>query len=112
MNTLDRRGLFLVACLTLAPLVGGCWKHSEITAQKEDRSFLKLQGDLAGVSLRLDGGEPIALLDEDGEAAESGTLWEVLPGRHLVELVRGGRSILRRDLYVGPGQPLEVAVPR
>jgi len=81
-------------------------------AQEEGRSHLRLIGNLEGVSLSLDGGQAIDLLGDNAQIAESGTLWEVLPGRHLVELFRDGRSILRRDLYVGRGQALELAVPR
>jgi len=114
MKFLDR-GTALVclfACVALGTaLPAGCWKQSEISKLEENKAYLRFVGNAEGVELALDGGGLLKLVDSAGKVIEDGTLWEILPGRHLVELHRGGAQILRRDLYVGRGQTLDIAVP-
>lgn len=104
--------LGLLACLALgAALPAGCWQQSEISRLDENKAYLRFVGGVAGVELALDGGGRLKLVDSAGQAVKEGTLWEVQPGRHVVELYRDGAQILRRDLYVARGQTLDVAVP-
>ena len=112
MSTLNRRPCLLALAVLVSSLLVSCWSQTSVHVQEEGLSYLRLKGDLAAVVLTLDGGEGLPLLNSEGETAASNTLWEVLPGRHLVELHRAGERILRRDLFVGQGQVLEVAVPR
>jgi hypothetical protein len=112
---LPGRGTALVctlACLALAAALPiGCWQQSQVSKLDENKSWLRFVGDIAGVELALDGGAHLKLLDSAGQVAPEGTPWEIQPGRHIVELFRGGARILHRDLYVARGQTLDVAVP-
>jgi len=104
--------LGLLACLALGTaLPAGCWQQSEISKLEENKAYLRFVGDAAGVELALDGGGHLKLVDSAGQVIKDGTLWEIQPGRHIVELYRGGAQIVRRDLYVGRGQTLDVALP-
>ena len=112
MKGLGRRACLLALAFMFSSLLLGCWKQSSLAVQEEGSSYLRLNGDLTNVVLVLDGGEGLPLLDSRGKTSASSTLWEVLPGRHLVELHRNSALVLRRDLFVGQGQVVEVSVPR
>jgi len=114
MKTVPRAGarFWILLCLVLgAALPAGCWQKSEMSTMEENKAYIRFVGDIAGVEFALDGGARLLLVDSSGAVAEDGTLWEVQPGRHVVELYRAGAQIVRRDLYVGRGQTLDVAVP-
>ena len=112
MRDVDRRRVILGCGVGLLPLLSACWRYSQTTVQEENESYLRLVGDLTGVSIALDGHGPQELRGSGGDVAEDSTLWKVLPGRHLVELHRGGEVILKRDIFVGRSQVIEIAVPR
>jgi len=112
MSVPNRGRVVLAFAVLISFALGGCWRHSQISTLEEARSYLRLIGDLEGVELSLDGSEAMELLGPHGKTAKNGTLWQVLPGRHLVELYRSEQRILRRDLYVGHDQVLDIAVPR
>lgn len=102
------RTLTLVAC---AGLLAGCWKKSEMVVQEEGKAFLRVMGDVSGVSVEFDGSGKLLALDTEAMREEDLVLLQVLPGRHRVELHRGGQRIVTRDLYFGLGQTVEIAVP-
>jgi hypothetical protein len=106
------RQLFSLVCLLgCAALVSGCWKKSEMVVQEEGKAFLRVMGNVSGVELELDESGTRKALDTEELLEEDIVLLQVLPGRHLVQLHRGGSVIVTRDLYFGLGQTVEIAVP-
>ncbi|HVS19775.1 MAG TPA: hypothetical protein VMT18_14315 [Planctomycetota bacterium] len=101
--------LLLLAC---AGLLAGCWKKSEMVVQEEGKAFLRVTGDVTGVELELDGSGTRRPLVPAGMDDDDLVLLQVLPGRHLVELYRGGQRLVARDLYFSLGQTVEIAAPR
>jgi hypothetical protein len=107
-----RETIALPGLLACAALLGGCWKKSEIVAQQEGKAFLRVMGNVSGVEMELDDSGTRKALDTEELLAEDVVLLQVLPGRHIVELYRGGERIVTRDLYFGHGQTIEIAVPQ
>lgn len=107
---MSTKHLALLLLVAISPFLAGCWRHSELARQEEGVSYLKFLGSTSGVELVLDGSERMEL-GGPVEGGKEGVLWTVLPGRHLVVLYRGDAAVLKRDLYAGPGQVLEIAVP-
>jgi hypothetical protein len=102
----------LLACLAIgAALPVSCWQQNQISKLDENLAYLRFVGSTAGVELSLDGAPRLKLVDSEGHVITEGTLWEIKPGRHMVELYRNGSQIVRRDLYVARGQTIDVDVP-
>lgn len=109
MTDATRRDFVRCSAALLLTALTGCWPQREMTVQEEDRAYLRFIGNRRGLELQLDGGGRQKLGTSESRGED--TLWQVQPGRHRVELYRGGERVLRRDVYVGLGQTLDLTIP-
>lgn len=93
---------FMTALLGLV-LLGGCgYKEGVVNADR--KAYLYFTGNVKEVSVSVDGGTPFSV--EEGRD----NLYTIAPGKHRVEVMRDGRVIVEREVYVGDGISKEIAV--
>lgn len=94
--------------LTLGLFLSGCQSHNSEVNTPAPRSYLSFLRYDDTVQVYVDGQLMPALgVDDDGKPV----LLEVTPGRHEVVVSRGGREVVRRTVFLGNGQNLEILIP-
>lgn len=93
-------------------VLGSCWRMNEVRSQADSTAYLQFIGDARGLELALDGEAPLALAAGGGSGSVEDVRWSLPSGRHLIELYRHGQVVLRRDLYIGPGETRIIEVPK
>jgi hypothetical protein len=104
MRTWSLRAGIAVAVL----LACGCFREVKDETMPDAVSYLTFQGSGAAVSLVVDGtsiAANVVLQPSDG------VRYQVTPGRHTIEVRRGGAVVVNRQIYVGEGETFAVSVP-
>lgn len=94
--------LFMTALLGLV-LLGGCG-YKEGVVNTTPKAYLFFTGDTDDITVSVDGGEAFTV--KEGRD----NLYTITPGKHHVEVKRGDRIVVERDLYIGDGISREIAV--
>lgn len=74
-------------------LIGGCTYNSGVI-QKDNVAYLKIAGNLNGISLQVDDGNINQLID-----ASEDTVYEISPGVHIITIRRNSEIVVKRKLY-------------
>ena len=104
-----RTGSFRASLVVAAALLAcGCYRQVKEETMVDAVSYLTFQGSGAAVTLVVDG-EPIAadVVLEPSDAVR----YQVTPGRHTIEVHRGGAVVVKRQIYIGEGETFAVSVP-
>lgn len=98
--------IFIVVAISLLSFAcsGG---YVEGVSQKTEKGFLKFVGNVAAVSVSIDGKDPIVLSEDE----DKDVVYEVKPGSHQIRAFRNNRIILDRVVYVDNSTTMEVSIP-
>jgi len=84
-------------------IMAGCgYKSGTATGARE--AFLYFTGDVEGVGVSVDDGQPFSV--KPGRDNQ----YRVAPGRHTVKVYKGDAIIVEREIYVGDGIAKEIGV--
>ena len=95
-------------CLLLVFLisfVSSC-AFREGTTQLANTAFLTFTGDANGLTLQVDEAAPIPM-----QSGNSGTLYEVAPGKRHVRIWNDTQIVVNRSIFVSLGHTFEIALP-
>ena len=93
-----RQLLSLIGALLLGVSLSlACTYPVQQVQQVEERPLIVVEGAPEGAHLLVDGIDAGLASSFSGEEAAL----RVLPGRHVVEVVHGGRSLYRKEVFVG-----------
>lgn len=84
-------------------LLSGCG-YKEGVATGEQESYLYFSGNTANVTVSIDNGEQFTV--KPGRDNQ----YRVKPGKHAVRVLRDGKLIVDREVYVGDGVAKEIGV--
>jgi len=105
-----RTALALSALVTLSVLVTACFGTRHEARQVDAVSVILFTGEPAGCTATL-------VRDRDGATVwsgreiSSGVRYRVTPGVYALTIKRGGRTVVRRQIFLGDQQDFEVRVP-
>ncbi|MEE2730792.1 MAG: hypothetical protein VYA55_08205 [Pseudomonadota bacterium] len=102
--------IFLVC---LFSLLAACGSFQSVT-QTEESTYLQLEGNPAGVQLKLDDTHQLDLERDTTSFDLNGkTITKIIiqPGRHRVTLTRNQQLLVDREFYVSEGNGFEVKIP-
>lgn len=80
--------------LSLIILISCSCAYNEGVIQKDNIAYLKLTGNLNEISLQIDDGKEIQLIDN-----LDNTVYEIQPGVHVITIRRNTEIIVQRKLY-------------
>lgn len=93
----------LVMATTLVLLISGCGSKEGVKSEAQ-KSFLYFSGKTQGVLVSIDKGEEFSV------KAGVNNQYGVRPGKRLVEILRDGKLILKREIYLGDGVAKEIEI--
>jgi len=96
---------YILSIITLVLLLGisGCG-YKEGVATAAQKSYIYFSGNTSSVEVSIDGGEKFDV--EEGQTNQYG----VKPGKHLVEVYKDGKLIIKRELFISDGVAKEIEV--
>ena len=96
---------YLLSIISLVLLLGisGCG-YKEGVATAAQKSYLYFSGNASDIQVSLDGGEKFSV--KAGQTSQYG----VTPGKHLVEVYRDGKIIIKREVFLSDGVAKEIEV--
>ena len=81
----------------------GCgYKEGTLTATQ--KSYLYFTGDVSNAVVSIDGGESFKVISGKNNQ------YSIKPGKHLVEVYRDGKIVVKRELYIGDDIAKEIEV--
>lgn len=84
--------------------------YQEGILQKDEVSYFRFTGDVAGAVVSIDSGETIYLgLDSQGKPAN--VIYKVAPGKHRVVVTKGNQVVVDRIVIVDNQNTREIQVP-
>ena len=103
---------FFVSVIVALVLLSGCSSQFQQATQVDDQAVIQFIGDLDGYSLSIND-QPIPLDNVESFSlnGETATQFSVGSGTHVVELRKGGQTLLKRKIYVSNGNVFEVRIP-
>ena len=93
----------LIIATTLVLLISGCGSKAGVKSEAQ-KSYLYFSGQTKGVVVSIDKGEGFSV------KAGQNNQYGVKPGKHLVEVSRDGKLIVKREIYLGDGIAKEIEV--
>ncbi|WP_133408044.1 hypothetical protein [Parashewanella tropica] len=106
------RKLFLLIFLAFSLV--GCGSSYKASTQVAEGAFLQLSGDFWNTTLKIDGQTSMEISEDSVESFDIGdkevVRFDLTPGTHLVEILRGGKVVVKRKIYVSNGNVFEVNV--
>lgn len=96
---------YLLSIISLVLLLGisGCgYKEGVSTSAQE--SYLYFSGNTSNIEVSIDSGEQFSV--KAGQTNQYG----VKPGKHLLEVFRDGKIIIKREVFLGDGIAKEIEV--
>lgn len=91
--------LLLSGCGLLAPVVGPVYETTTSTVdQAKDEGYIQFTNTTSDHRILLDG-KPVG----SGADYPPGKVLAVPPGPHLVEITRGGATVLHQKVFIGAG---------
>lgn len=105
--------LIKYCCLVMAMVVlSACSSQYQQTTQVDDHAVIQFVGPLDGYALSIDGQAiPLTNVESFTLNGEMATQFSVASGTHVVELSKGGQTMVRRKIYVSNGHVFEVRLP-
>ena len=102
--------LAILACLALS----ACG-YQEGVIQRAERSYLKFTGNWPNAVIQIDALQPFTLTPTsptgDSKPSPDLTLYQVSPGRHRLQITRGGVVVVDRVLVLDNQTTMEVQIP-
>lgn len=96
----------LALCLASCALAAGCFRQRQEDVTTDSVSYLALEGPGAPVTLLVDGS-----VIAEGIWPSRGTRYKLARGSHEVQVLRKGRTIVQRKVYIGDGETRVLSVP-
>jgi hypothetical protein len=94
----------LFIAVLLSVLFTACGGYNEGVVQKSEKGFLKFTGKTAQIAVKIDDGTPFNYDTKN-------PLYQVKPGKHLVQVIRSDEIIVNRTVFVDDQAILEIEVP-
>ncbi|SHI83475.1 hypothetical protein ACQ0P8_05600 [Halodesulfovibrio aestuarii] len=106
MRRVQKIILLMFVCSIMALSVG-CGRHTGITSP-DQTAWLSFVGNTKGTAFVVDGGIPTVL---SAHSENGGKLYQTTPGKHVIEVQRNNRVVVRRTVLIGGQQTKEIRVP-
>lgn len=102
MHRLRKIFVLMIVCCVMF-LSSGCGRQTGIISP-DQTAWLSFVGNTKGAAFVVDDGTPIRL-------STDGKLYQATPGKHVIEVLRGNRVVVRRTVLIGGQQTKEIRVP-
>ena len=103
-----RFAVLLAAAAFAVFLQDGCFRKVQEVGSEDSGSFIVVQGSGQEVTIVIDG----VVAAKDVEVTpDGGVKYRVERGTHEVQVLRDGREVLLRRIYIGDGETRALSVP-
>ena len=97
-----KKSILALGLLILLSFTGCGYKEGTVTATQ--KSYLYFTGNVSNVLVSIDGGEKFNVV------AGQNNQYTVKPGKHLVEVFKDNKIVVKRELYIGDDIAKEIEV--